>query len=492
MLLLALGLATAAYAAKLPQIAAAVLVLTGLSTWVYYSPRFYAWRYILPGLLAALLFIVLPMSYTLFIGLTNYSSANLLSFERATEVLLSKTNSTGDSYAMRILEQGSQKQLLLISEDDRHWVSAPVVFTAGMNLAMQAVTDTAERDRLLEKPSLPLKEVIAAQPILKQMVAFLPDGTQLRPTSLTRFAAKRPAYTRLNNGYLQDSADGTVLQPDFKTGYWRKTNGDVVEPGFRTYVGLDNYIRIFTDQRFFEPFVRVFVWTVTFTTLNTVLTFALGLVLAVLLNWEALRGRTFYRIMLFLPFAVPAFISIPVFRGLFNENLGEVNMVLDALFGIRPGWFSDATLARSLILIVNTWLGFPYMMILCMGLIKAIPSELYEASALAGAGPLTNFFSITLPLIFKPIAPLLIASFAANFNNLTLIALLTGGLPDYLDTQVPVGATDLLASYTYRIAFQDSGQNYALACAISSVVFVLIAALAMVNLRLFKVGQESK
>ena len=144
-----------------------------------------------------------------------------------------------------------------------------------------------------------------------------------------------------------------------------------------------------------------------------------------------------------------------------------------------------------MVLIVNTWLGYPYMMILCMGLIKAIPGELYEASALAGAGPVMNFFRITLPLIARPIAPLLIASFAFNFNNLTLIALLTGGAPDYLDTQVPVGATDLLASYTYRIAFQDSGQNYALACAISSIVFLIVATLAVVNLRLFKVNKET-
>jgi maltose/maltodextrin transport system permease protein len=194
--------------------------------------------------------------------------------------------------------------------------------------------------------------------------------------------------------------------------------------------------------------------------------------------------------MLFLPYAVPAFISIPVFRGLFNENLGEINLILDQLFGIRPGWFSDATLARSMVLIVNAWLGYPYMMILSMGLIKAIPDELYEASALAGAGPLTNLFRITLPLIARPIAPLLIASFATNFNNLTLIALLTNGAPDYLDTAVPVGATDLLASYTYRIAFQDSGQNYALACAISSIVFVIVATLAVFNLRLFKVGRQ--
>jgi maltose/maltodextrin transport system permease protein len=256
-------------------------------------------------------------------------------------------------------------------------------------------------------------------------------------------------------------------------------------------VEVDNYKRIFTDPAFLEPFTRIFSWTVIFAALNTLFTFGIGVVLAVALNWEAIRFRNFYRMMLFLPYAVPAFISIPVFRGLFNENLGEINLILDMLFGVRPGWFSDPTLAKATVLIVNTWLGFPYMMILSMGLIKSIPVEFYEASAMVGAGPLTNFFRITLPLIGRPIAPLLIASFAFNFNNLTLIALLTYGGPDFLDTKVPAGATDLLVSYTYRIAFQDAGQNYALACAISSIVFLIVAVLAVANLRLFKVNRPA-
>jgi maltose/maltodextrin transport system permease protein len=145
-----------------------------------------------------------------------------------------------------------------------------------------------------------------------------------------------------------------------------------------------------------------------------------------------------------------------------------------------------------MMLVVNTWLGYPYMMVLCMGLIKAIPPDLYEASAIDGAGPLANFFHLTLPLIARPIAPLLIASFAFNFNNLTLVELLTEGAPDFLDTEVPAGASDLLVSYTYRIAFRDSGQHYALACAISTIIFAIVAVLAVINLRLFKVSTDDR
>jgi maltose/maltodextrin transport system permease protein len=106
----------------------------------------------------------------------------------------------------------------------------------------------------------------------------------------------------------------------------------------------------------------------------------------VLLNWEGLKGRTAYRTLLFLPYAVPGFISILVFKGLFNQNFGEINAILDALFGIKPGLVRRPLLAKLMILIVNTWLGYPYIMIMCAGLLKAIPADLYEASAWPAPG----------------------------------------------------------------------------------------------------------
>ena len=486
-LLASLALVVLLVAARQHVAAASVLAGLGVLAWIYLSPRLYAWRYVVPGALAALVFIVLPMGYTVAIGFTNYSSDHLLPFERATDVLLSRSGDNGAGVDFRIIATGTRFRLEFTDEADQHFTSEPIALD-GASAQRVVLTAVGTAD---DGEALPLKRVIALQAALKQVTAVLPDGSELHQSSLRRFVASRPAYVRNADGTLTDQADGTRVVANRDKGYWqRAADGRVLQPGFRATVGWENYRRIFTEHRFLDPFLRVFVWTVSFAAMNTIFTFALGVLLAVALNWDALRGRNFYRMMLFLPYAVPAFISIPVFRGLFNENLGEINLILDQLFGIRPGWFSDATLARSMVLIVNTWLGYPYMMILSMGLIKAIPDELYEASALAGAGPLTNLFRITLPLIARPIAPLLIASFATNFNNLTLIALLTNGAPDYLDTAVPVGATDLLASYTYRIAFQDSGQNYALACAISSIVFVIVASLAVFNLRLFKVGRE--
>ncbi|MEX5783150.1 maltose ABC transporter permease MalF [Enterobacter hormaechei] len=259
---------------------------------------------------------------------------------------------------------------------------------------------------------------------------------------------------------------------------------DKLSPGYTVTIGWDNFIRVFTDEGIQKPFFAIFVWTVVFSVLTVILTVAVGMVLACLVQWESLKGKAIYRVLLILPYAVPSFISILIFKGLFNQSFGEINMMLSALFGIKPAWFSDPTTARSMIIIVNTWLGYPYMMILCMGLLKAIPDDLYEASAMDGAGPFQNFFKITLPLLIKPLTPLMIASFAFNFNNFVLIQLLTNGGPDRLGTTTPAGYTDLLVSYTYRIAFEGGGgQDFGLAAAIATLIFLLVGALAIVNLK---------
>ncbi|WP_245615794.1 maltose ABC transporter permease MalF [Andreprevotia chitinilytica] len=500
-LMAGLELVTLLYTAHQPIYAAVTMVLLAITTYIYVSPRLYAYRYVVPGVMGVLIFIVFPMLYTLGISFTNYSSRHLLAQPRAAEVLLQKSTAGDASLDLKLYAVGSQYRLQFSDDNGSSFVSKPVDLPLGndvdhdLNRSIHAgpvsvILQPTPKSAPLTGEPLPLKELIKRQAGLKQVVAVLPDGTELRQSSFTRFAQTKPAYRANRDGTLTDNADGSLIKPNPNSGYYEHADGKPLEPGFRSFVGFQNYFRIFTDPAFHEPFLRIFSWTVTFAGLNTLLTFAIGIVLAVLLNWEALRFRGVYRMMLFLPYAIPAFISIPVFKGLFNENLGEINMVIEMFFGTRPSWFSDPVLAKSMVLIVNTWLAYPYMMILCMGLIKAIPDELYEASALVGAGPLTNFFSITLPLILRPMAPLLIASFAFNFNNLTLITLLTGGSPDFLDTQVPAGATDLLVSYTYRIAFQDSGQNYALACAISSIVFLIVAALAVINLRLFKVNSQ--
>jgi len=120
-------------------------------------------------------------------------------------------------------------------------------------------------------------------------------------------------------------------------------------------------------------------------------------------------------------------------------------------------------------------------MLLAMGFLQSVPGDHKKAAALEGAGSLRVFFSITLPQIIPPFLPLLIASFAFNFNNLVLILLLTRGAPDMPGTIIPAGQTDILGSFIYRISFMDSGQQFGLAGAITLIIFIIVAVIAYAN-----------
>jgi maltose/maltodextrin transport system permease protein len=468
-----------------------MLALFGLTAYVFTSPRAYAYRYLFPGAMAVLVFVLLPVVYTVSLSFTNYSSKNLLPLSRATAYLLDETEvSDSGTYAMSLYGDGKQYRLRLARPDSGEaLVSAPLALRNAVPLKVALAPMESSQQAVLGRP-LGFKDVIARQANLKMLTLVTPDRSELRMVSLRAFGPSERVYQQREDGNLQVVATGAVIKPNMLTGFYERADGSRIEPGFKVNIGVAHYLHIFADQAFRAPFFRIFVWTVTFSFLTVCTTTAMGMLLAVLLNWESLRFRAVYRTLLFLPYAVPAFISILVFKGLFNNNFGEINLVLDALFGIKPAWFSDTTLAKAMLLIVNTWLGYPYIMVICMGLIKAIPSDLYEASALAGAGPVTNFFNITVPLIAKPLTPLLVASMAFNFNNFVLISLLTGGRPDFIDTTLPAGTTDLLVSYTYRIAFEDSGQNFGLAAAISTIIFLLVGAISLVNMRLARINPK--
>ncbi|MEY2594720.1 MAG: maltose transporter [Pseudomonadota bacterium] len=496
----------AVHAAGQSLLATVLLLLTALGVWTYASSRSGALRYLFPALAAALLFVAFPMAYTVGMGLTNQSSRNLLDLEQARAQLLDE----------RLVDPQTQRPFELWLIDGQAvvevapqgsastglaWRSGPLPFVTGpvsVQPPAKALTVVPLKAQpLAERPALgkaaSLAERVAWLDTRRGLSFMPPDGSApLRLVSVREVAAAEPVFEALPDGALRDRLSDVRYAPDEHRGFFVAADGTQLQPGFRVFVGLQHYVRLFTEPNFREPFLGVFIWTVAFSGLTVLGAGALGLLLACLLNWPALQGRSVYRVVLFLPYAVPAFLSILVFKGLFNQNLGEVNLILGGLFGIQPAWFSDPTLARVMLLIVNIWLGFPYMMVLCSGLIQSISPDLYEASAIAGASPWDNFRRITVPLILKPLTPLLISAFAFNFNNFVLISLLTGGRPDHLDSDVPAGTTDILVSYTWRIAFQDSGNQYGLAAAVSTVIFALVALITVVQMRVAKMGDEGK
>ena len=471
--------------------AAGLLVLFTAGFYVYLSRGGFAWRYLFPGIAGMLVFIAFPLVYTAQIGFTNYSSTHLLSESRVREYLLEQHDAVEDQVlAYSVHASGAEYRVVLKAEGEAapRWVSPPLALRAGKELRVDvAAADTATAPT---DAALPLPELIKHRDALAKLVLVLPDKTELHYLGLREFGPIKPQWRQEADGSLTRTADNTVFKPNRETGFFETAAGETLQPGFKAFIGVGNYARMLFDAEFRGPFLSIFTWTVVFSALTVFFATAIGMLFAVMLNWEGMRFRTTYRTLLFLPYAVPGFISILVFKGLFNQNFGEINAILDALFGVKPAWFADPFLAKTMLLIVNVWLGYPYIMILCSGLLKAIPADLYEASALAGASPATNFFKITAPLIIKPLAPLLVSAFAFNFNNFVLIALLTDGRPDFLSTKLPAGQTDILVSYTYRIAFRDSGSDFGLAAAISTLIFFLVAALSLINLRMSARAQK--
>jgi maltose/maltodextrin transport system permease protein len=474
------------FTAGQPLIAIGVMIFGGTALAIYGTAKSLAWRYLFPGVAGMLLFVAFPLLYTVQIGFTNYSSANLLEFERAREFLLSQSIADeANAYDVTVHAGGSSHRLVLVARD-----GGAQFETEPFDFRKPVLSPPALRQSQGERgEALALRDVIALRDRLQALKITTPDGKTLSYAGLREFAPLQPVWTAKPDGSLVQTATGAIYTPNPKTGFFETATGDRVSPGFKVGIGFANYSRMLFDADFRGPFVSIFIWTVVFAALTVVFAGGIGMALAVLLNWDALPNKTLYRTLLFLPYAVPGFISILVFKGLFNQNFGEINAILNALFGIRPAWFADPLLAKTMLLIVNTWLGFPYFMLLSAGLIKAIPSDLYEASAIAGAKPLDNFFKITAPLILKPLTPLLIAAFAFNFNNFVLIALLTDGRPDFLNTKLPAGTTDILVSYTYRIAFVDAGQNFGLAAAISTIIFVMVALMALLQLKATQKGK---
>ena len=485
-----------------------LLVLSTAGFIVYLSKVGFAWRYLFPGVAGMLVFVAFPLLYTMQIGFTNYSSNNLLTIERARAYLLEQTApDEGRTLGYSLHPDGDEYRLVLAplheAEDDADPAKKAALDAATLvspPLALRSAQPPEETQMLppvqasfhVNAP-LGLKELLTHRDVLMRLKLKLPDGRVLSYAGVREFGPVNPLWRLNADGSLTQVESGERYFANMKDGYFEGTKSHAqLQPGFKVNIGLGNYTRMFSDANFRGPFLSIFGWTMAFATLTVLFSLVIGMTLAVVLNWEALRFRTFYRTLLFLPYAVPGFISILVFKGLFNQNFGEINGILDALFGVKPAWFADPALARTMLLIVNTWLGYPYIMVLCSGLIKAIPADLYEASAIAGAKPLTNFFKITAPLIVKPLMPLLISAFAFNFNNFVLVALLTDGRPDFLNTKIPAGTTDILVSYTYRIAFKDSGQNFGLAAAISTMIFFMVALLSLANLKIARVNRDIK
>lgn len=454
---------------------------------VYLSSRMVAGKYLLPGTLFLLVFAVYPVGYTIYASLTNYGTGNILTKSQAIELIQRNSIVATDDavrYELQVLAQGDAggELAFLLTDTDGTWFlgTADGLTTLDpADIVEQGTKSTVAGYVALRAGEANDRKVeIAAFRVPSDQGEIQNDGFGEAFVKVQRYRYDEPSNT------MVDTIDGIVYHED--QGAFVDDAGQRLDPGWKAFIGTENYQRI-NDDNIRGPFIRVFVWTFVFSAGSVVLTFALGLFLALVFANERMRGRRFYRLAMIVPYALPSFMTALVWKGMLNQQFGVVNRLL----GVNFAWLDGQWLPYASILMVNLWLGFPYMFLVCTGALQGIPGDLKEAAFVDGATGYHAFKRVTLPLLLIAVTPLLIASFAFNFNNFNIIYLLTEGKPPI--PRSDAGRTDILISYTYKIAFGGGrGYDYGFASALSVIIFMLVAGMSAFSFRYTRAFEEVK
>jgi arabinogalactan oligomer/maltooligosaccharide transport system permease protein len=452
---------------------------TALVFYAYLSRRRVALKYLLPGTLLLIAFQVIPVLYTASTAFTNYGDGHRGTKQEAVTAIQSasvKQVPGSTEYQLTVATRGGGLVFLLTDSHGRAFVGD----AKGLR-ALDPAGVTVSGGRVTAAPGytvLTLGQASARGGEVAALSVPTTDGA-IRANGLTHaFDGKASQAYRAGCDCVTDSSTGHVWRADNATGSFVDSAGQALPQGWRVNVGVSNFARVVTDSRISRPFLGAFLWNLAFA-LATVLTqFALGLLCALALHSPKMRGQAVYRALLVLPYAMPAFAMLLVWTDMFNQDFGLINK----LFQTNVDWLGQVWTARLAVILVQMWLGYPYMFLVATGALQAIPHELTEAAELDGASGWQRLRKVTLPLLLVALSPLLIASFAFNFNNFNAIRLTTNGGP-FPPTDSSVGATDLLITYTYRVAFGGQGAQFGFAAALSLYIFAIVAIISAVSFR---------
>ncbi|MFE6256281.1 ABC transporter permease subunit [Agromyces sp. NPDC057865] len=471
-------------------IAGVVVIVAAIVNWIYFSRRKLPAKYLTPGIIFLVLFQVFVLVYTGYIAFTNYGTGHNGSKEQAVSSLMaSSLQRVEDSptYPVTVVDQLGTLGLLVTDPDGDAYVGTN-------DQPLEPVDAEFDGDKAVAVDgwtSLQFADVLArTDEITELAVPFSDDpndGALRTPDGSSAYQYVSTLEYDEAAGTMTDVTTGTVYS-DIGTGAFTSADGDELLPGWQITVGFDNFVRAVSDPRLAQPLVYVTLWTFAFALISVASTFFLGLFLAIVFNDMRMRGRKYYRVLMILPYAIPSFLSALIWAGMMNESFGFINQVL--LGGASVPWLTDPWMAKLSVLIVNLWLGFPYMFLVCMGALQSIPDELQEAATVDGARPWAVFRLIKLPLLLVTVAPLLIASFAFNFNNFNTIYMLTDGGPRDSNAPIPVGFTDILITMVYKVAFTGQSRDYGLASAYSIIIFIIVAVISIIAFRRTKSLEE--
>jgi arabinogalactan oligomer / maltooligosaccharide transport system permease protein len=479
----------------LATVLAAVTVILNVIT-LY--DRFYPLRWMSPAIVIIMMMVLYPILFTVYTAFTNYSDGHLLTKIQTIRRIEQNTYLPEGGITYGWVGYRSPEGDFLL------WLIDPngQTFLAEPNEPLQEVSPDDPGIGPLDENGFPesiegytrleLRDII---PILDRELAPLEFGElpwTIRIKSIREAAQLQPRYVYDDEvDAITDQITGIIYNADNNRGLFVSEEGQVLRPGYQVTIGWRNFERLFTSPALRGPFITVFTWTIIFAFFSVFTTFALGLFLAMVYNEPTFPGRKIIRTLLILPYAIPGVIGILIWRGMLNQNLGVITTNLVSIFGWAPAWFTDPFWSKVGILLVNLWLGYPYMMLICSGALQGISQDIYEAAEVDGAGIWNRFWHITLPLLMVSVGPLLIASFTFNFNNFTVIYLYNEGRPPIPGTATPAGYTDILISYTFRLAFESGrGSDYGYAAAITIVIFLIVASIMLFQYRFLGKWEE--
>ncbi len=454
-----------------------------------FRDRFLPAKYLAPGVVFLLVFQVFVVLFSVYIGFTNYGDGHIStkadaieSIQRNNQVPVPGSPTYPAGVAVR---EGTNGPLYLVIQDPATGQALagsnedPLVAVQGVEFNSLGAVRAAPGFRMLE-----LDELNTRSAELRELsVPFSDDPAagSLR-TDFGSFAVRYTAALTYDPAADTFTDTEGVVYRDSGNGSFVGDNGKRLEPGWKINVGFGNFQRALTDESIRGPLIAVTAWTFAFAILSVLSTFALGLAMALLLNDRRIKGLKIYRTLMILPYAFPGFLSSLIWMGLMNQEFGFLNNVLFP--GADIPWLTDPWWGKFSILMVNLWLGYPYMFLVATGALQSLPEEALEAARVDGASTWQIFRHVKLPLLMIPLAPLLISSFAFNFNNFGLVYFLTRGGPDFAGAGVNAGHTDLLITMVYKVAFSTGqGRDYGLASAFAIIIFIVVGLVSYLGFR---------
>ncbi len=469
-----------------------IALITLLINVVFLREDLYPLRWISPGLALMILTVIYPIAFTVYTAFTNYGDGHLLTKQQAIQIITREQYlpEGAPTYRWTLYQAPDGRLALWLVPADGE--GQPLfVPEEGEPIAVEGANGGAEPPESFQGyRRVERRELIALLGQLQEKrFGQPPDVFKISSPSTAAQFQQRYVYDPTQDAII-DQATGKIYRP--VQGAFTAEDGEELTPGFQVVVGARNFRRLFTSPALRGPFIKVFIWTILFATFSVLTTFALGLFLAVVFNAPDMPLRKLTRSTLLIPYAIPAFISVPIWVGLLNPHLGIISLTMQDLFGWAPPWFSDPFWAKVGIILVNLWLGFPYMFLISTGALQAIPTDIYEAADIDGANAWQKFWYLTLPLLLISVGPLLVASFAFNFNNFVIIDLFNEGGPPMSGTPTPAGHTDILVTYTFRLAFASKrGADLGYAAAITVTIFLILVVITFIQFRFTNMLEEA-